>query len=137
MAAIISCALLSFSATTAAAQANSVAPAPPISIEDLPQKPEWKDPVDYAAVIASERNNTSTTLSTPDLKDAAIALYTGYDRMLSYMQQDMINNVPIEEIAEKNYNKVVAETPSDPILVNMEASEFNALYAALLGMLHQ
>ncbi len=135
---IITCALLSFSATTAVAQGNaSVAPMPPISTEDLPHELEWKNAVDYAAVLASERANTAVTLAGPNIKEIALGVYTGYDRMLAYMQQDLIDNVAIEKIAEKNYNKVLAETPSDPILVNMESTEFDALYVALLAMLHQ
>ena len=138
MAAWVICALLGFTATTASAQANaSVAAMPPISVEDLGQVSEWKTPVDYAAVLVSERNNTAATLATPNLKDAAIALYTGYDRLLEYMQQGLIDNVPIEEIAEKSYDRVVGEAPADPVLLNMDNGEFNALYQTLLGMLHQ
>lgn len=57
--------------------------------------------------------------------------------MLAYMEADMAAGIPIEKIAENNFNKVNQEAISDPALVNMEAAEFNALYVALLVMLHQ
>lgn len=136
--AIMSCAFLSFSASTVAAQANaSVAPAPPISTEDYPQESDWKSPVDYSAVVASERANAVQTLASPTTKEPTFALYTGYDRMLAYMEADMIAGVPIEKIAQNNFNKVTQEASSDPALVNMDAAEFNGLYAALVVMLHQ
>ena len=138
MVALVGCAFLGISATTVTAQANaSVAPAPPISIEDFPQESDWKSPVDYAAVIASERATAALKLSGPNVKEPTLALYTGYDRMLSNMQQDLIISLPIEEIATKNYHKVVAEAPADPILSNLESAEFDALYTALLVLLHQ
>ncbi len=138
MVAILSCAFLCFSATTVAAQLDaSVAPPPPISTEGYPQEPEWKSSVDYSAVVASERANAAQVLASPTIKELEFALYTGYDRMLAYMEADMASGIPIEEIAEKNFIKVSQEAPADPVLVNMEASEFNTLYVALLGMLHQ
>jgi hypothetical protein len=130
--------LLSFSATTVSAQADvSVAPVPPLSTEDLPQVSEWKNSVDYATVLEAERINAAKVLTDPDSKEPSIALYSGYDRMLSYMQQDILDKLPIEDIAEKNYIKVSAESISDPMLVNMDISDFTALYVALVGMLHQ
>ncbi|MFN0174062.1 MAG: hypothetical protein ACKVU0_05390 [Saprospiraceae bacterium] len=136
MVAFISCAILSFSATTVAAQTNASVAAP-ISMEDLPQVPEWKSPTEYSAVLVTERANAAQILAAPTTKELAFALYTGYDRMLSYMETDMAAGVPIEKIAVNNFNKVNQEAISDPALVNMQAAEFNALYEALLVMLHQ
>ncbi len=133
---IISCTLLAVSTTSVSAQANA-AVAAVISIEDIPQEPEWKSPAEYSAVLSSERANAAQTLVAPTTKELVFALYTGYDRMLAYMEADMAAGIPIEKIAENNFNKVNQEAISDPALVNMEAAEFNALYVALLVMLHQ
>ncbi len=135
MVAILSCALLSFSTTTVSAQATASVAAP-ISIADLPQEPQWKSSVEYSAVLAAERANAAQSLAAPTTKELEFALYTGYDRMLAYMEADMAAGVPIEKIAVNNFNKVNQEAISDPVLVNMQAAEFNALYEALLVMLH-
>ena len=136
MVAILSCALFGFSANSVSAQ-TTASVAAPISVEDLPQEPEWKSAVEYSAVLAAERANAAQTLAAPTTKELEFALYTGYDRMLAYMEADMAAGVPIEKIAVNNFNKVNQEAISDPALVNMQAAEFNALYEALLVMLHQ
>lgn len=136
MASILSIVL--FTSSFTAAQANaSVAPVPPISTVDLPQEAEWKPAVNYAAVVASERDVAAQELANPTTKETGFALYTAYDRMLAYMEADLVAGNPIEEIAEKNYKRVVEESYSDPALVNLEAAEFSNLYDALIGMLQQ
>ena len=141
MIAIISCALLTISASTVSAQANaSAAPGEPVSTADLDlgqQPTDWKSAVDYSTVVASERANAALILAAPTTKEPTISLYTGYDRMLAYMQADMIAGVPIEEIAINNFKKVRLESLTDPLLTNMEEAEFSAMYTALVGMLHQ
>jgi len=125
-------------ATTATAQANaSTASEPPISTEDLQQESDWKSPVDYSAVVASERATAGQVLASPTTKELDFALYTAYDRMLAYMEADMIAGVPIEKVAENNFFKVTEEAASDPTLTNLEMAAFNSLYASLVVMLHQ
>jgi len=136
MVAILSCAFLSFSSTTPSAQATASVAAP-ISVEDLPHEPQWKSSVEYSAVLAAERANAAQSLAAPTTKELEFALYTGYDRMLAYMEADIAAGVPIEKIAVNNFNKVNQEAISDPALVNMQTTEFNALYEALVVMLHQ
>ena len=43
----------------------------------------------------------------------------------------------IEKIAEKNFIQVNQESNTDPALEHLDASDFSALYSALLGMLQQ
>jgi hypothetical protein len=98
---------------------------------------EWKSHVEYAAVITSMKASTAKILDNPNLPQPERALYTGFDRMLTYIQADIEAQADITKIPEKNYNKVVQEAPSDPILVNMQISEFTALYTTLVDKLHQ
>lgn len=108
----------------------------PISTDDITVK-AWKAAPDYAAVVAAERTDAAQAMATPGLKQAKLALYTGYDRMLSYMQADLLAQAPIEETAAKNFQKVTLEAPNDSLLIYMEGAEFNGLYIALLVKLQQ
>lgn len=132
--AILGCTLLTNSVV---AQSASVAPGDPITTDAYPTHTTWKNSVDYAAVLVAERANAALTLATPNLKQTKVGLYTGYDRMLAYMQVDLGAGVPIEDIASKNFKRVTLETPGDPVLNNMQPTEFAALYDALVVMLTQ
>lgn len=129
--------MLTLGATVVSAQADpNMAPDLPLAeVEGAPTN--WKALPDYTAVVATERANTAIVLINPNTKEPNTSLYNGYDRMLSYMQADLAAGVPVEEIAIKNFNKVVQETPGDPTLVNMQSAAFVALYDALVVMLHQ
>ena len=132
---IVCCSLFSLIAADTYAQANaSVAPVPEISTEDYPG-PKWKSPVDYSAVLTSEQSNAAVKLAEPNLPADILGLYTGYDRMLTYMQEDLTNQSAIGDIALKNFNRVLEETPGDAILKNMHTKDFQILYDALLPKL--
>lgn len=129
--------LLSIVTSGLTAQANaSIAPSDPISTEDL-SIVKWKSPVEYDAVLTSERAGMALKLADPDLKIHLHALYSGYDRMLSYMQADRAQSMTLGEIAFDNYKKVLAETPGDDILKNMHTEDFDALYDILVTKLTQ
>lgn len=135
--ATIGCILFSLSSTVVSGQSTqAVAPAELTATGDLAHF-GWKTLGDYAAVITSERNNTAQVLASPNLNAETLGLYTGYDRMLLYIQADLAGHDPIENIAENNFNKVVQETPNDLVLKNMKAEEFSALYSNLVKMLQQ
>ena len=132
---IVCCCLLSLSTMDIAAQANaSLAPAPEISTEDYPGT-KWKSPTEYAIVLTSERTNTALKLADPNLEAHELGLYTGYDRLLSYMQEDLNNQLAIADIAITSFNRVVAETPTDVILKYMRSKDFQTMYDALLPLL--
>jgi len=132
---ILCCCLFSLSTIDIAAQANtSVAPVPEMSFEDYPG-PKWKSPVEYSATLTSEQSNTALKLAEPNLPADELGLYTGYARMLTYMQEDMTNQLFMGDIALKNFNRVLAETPDDDILKHMRTKDFQTLYDALLPKL--
>lgn len=132
---MVCCFLFSMTSGTITAQANaSVAPVPQISTEDYPG-PKWKSSVDYSAVLTTEQSNTVLKLADPNLLPHDIGLYTGYNRMLTYMQEELTNQLAVEEIALKSFNRVFAETPGDAILKNMHAKDFETIYASLLPKL--
>ncbi len=132
---IVCCCLFSLIAADSYAQANAtVAPVPEISTEDYPG-PKWKSPVDYSAVLTSEQSITAGKLAEPNLPADILGLYTGYDRMLTYMQEDLTNQLAIGDIALKNFNRVLEETPGDAILKYMHTKDFQILYDALLPKL--
>lgn len=132
---IVCCSLFSMTSGHITAQANaSVAPVPEISTEDYPG-PKWKSPVDYTAVLTSEQSNTAIKLADPNLLPHELGLYTGYDRMLTYMQDELTGQLPLGEIALKSFNRVVAETPGDAILKNMYPKDFQTRYDTLLPKL--
>jgi len=102
-----------------------------------PTVSQWKSPVEYSAVITSMKASTAKILADPNTPPSERTLYTGFDRMLSYIQADLEAHLDISKIGEKNYNKVVLEASTDPILVNMSMSDFASLYNALDEKLHQ
>jgi hypothetical protein len=128
-----------FSLTIAAATAQSnvtVAPPEPITTDALPHL-TWKSNTEYASVLSTERSNTALLLAAPGLKESTFALYTGYDNLLSSMQDDLLANVPISGIAEKNFKQILLKASSDPVLKNMKTEEFLVKYDALVSMLVQ
>jgi hypothetical protein len=98
---------------------------------------QWKSPVEYAAVITAMKSSTMKILGDPNTSPADHVLYTGLDRLLSYIQSDLEAHADVTKIAEKNYNQVVLEAPSDPALSNMDMSQFAILYTSLADKLHQ
>lgn len=132
---IVCCGLFSMTAVDMSAQAiSTTAPADPISTEDYPGT-KWMSPADYASVLSTEQSNTATKLANPNLGQVELGLYTGYARMITYMQDDLNNHSAIGEIAFKSYKRVVSETPADPILKHMYPKDFQILYDALLPKL--
>ena len=119
------------------AQGNAPGTASISTVVAEPTVSQWKSPVEYSAVISAMKANTTKILADPNTPQPERVLYTGFDRMLSYIQADLEAHLDLTKIAEKNYNKVVLEAPSDPILINMSMSEFAALYNSLVEKLHQ
>jgi hypothetical protein len=98
---------------------------------------EWKTPVEYSAVLTAMKASTQKILTDPNSPPSEHTLYTGFNRLLSYMQADMEAHLDISKIAEKNYNQVVLEAATDPVLINMSMSDFASLYNSLDEKLHQ
>ncbi len=118
--------LATFSASDASAQASATAAAPPLSVVDL-EDTNWKSPVDYAGVIAAERVVAQQIIGTPGIPYSQFALYTGYDRMLSYIQNDLSASLPLAPLVGSNFQKVMIEAPNDPVLKKMEAGKLDIL----------
>ena len=128
--------LLAFSVTSGSAQSNiSASTMDMVPLSDYPHDAIWKTPLDCASVIAAERASIAQLLAAPNLKDAKIALYKGYDRMLVYIQADLASDHPIADIAAKNFGQVNQEASTDPQLKDMLADEFSAMYQDLIGKL--
>lgn len=131
-AAIAGFAILAFSATNQAmAQSNmAVATGDMISTVDLVEV-NWKSQEEFAKIVASERAIASQKKAIA----AEVVLYTGYDRMLSHMQADLLLKLPLDGMANAAYQKVLADAPSDPILQDLVVPDFAILYAALVTKL--
>jgi len=121
-------------ATVSAQGTYTGAPGEVIGISDL-VRPDWLQTAAFTAVVAAERANTALLLSAPDLKESQIALYKGYDKMLVYMQNDLILQHPVDNLAVTNRDKVILEAPNDPELVKMQAIEFQVMYYELVDKL--
>jgi hypothetical protein len=130
--AILTCALWSINSAAISAQSID-AVSLPITTDAMTGS--WKPTVDFSAVLVAERIDAAQVLAGPNLKVDKAALYTGYDRMLAYMQTDLTAIVPLEDLVDINYKKVVLETPNDPALKNMDPAEFSALRDALVSKL--
>lgn len=130
--AILTCALWSINSVIVSAQSID-AVSLPITTDAMTGS--WKTTADFSAILVAERADAAQVLAGPNLKNAKAALYTGYDRMLAYMQTDLAANTPIEDLVDINYKKVVLETPNDPALKDMDPVEFSALRDALVSKL--
>lgn len=121
-------------ATISAQGSYTGAPGEVIGISDL-VRPDWLQTTEFTAVVAAERANTALLLAAPDLKESQIALYKGYDRMLVYMQTDLTAQLPVDNLAVSNRDKVILEAPNDPVLVKMSSIEFQVMYHELVDKL--
>lgn len=119
------------------AQVNAaVAPGDEIMTTDL-SIPGWKSPVEFSTVLLTEKANITQLLADPNLKPHQTGLYTGYDRMVAYMQEDLAAHVPINEIPERNYKRILSEVPTDPVMKYMYPQDFAVMYEQLKARLIQ
>jgi len=123
--------VITFSATAVAAQTAEADVTASITVDAYATQ-GWKAGDDYTAILTAERAVAAQQLAAPNLSDRQIALYTGYDRMLGYMQADMAVKAPVESIAENNFKKVMQEAPADPVLIHLQQNEFTNLYGSLV-----
>lgn len=123
---------ITFSATAVSAQSAAETEVTLAITVDAYNTQGWISVDDYTALVAAERVVVAQQLATPSLSDRQIALYTGYDRMLEYMQADLSVKAPLESIAEINFKKVLQEAPADPVLTHLQESEFINLYGSLV-----
>jgi len=79
----------------------------------------WKTPVGIDAVVADENAKIAVSLSQSDLQDHDRALFLAYQRMLTYLQAAVQNNLPVDESIYQSYEKVILEAPADPALAPM------------------
>lgn len=102
-----------------------------ISRVDL-EETKWKVASEYSDVLAAERTAVSQTISSPDFDQHKMPTYQGYDRLISYMQQSLTDLVPVEQIGEISYSRVVKESDTDPVLHGMDVLVVRSLYDNLL-----
>ena len=95
----------------------------------------WKSISDFSEVIASERLVANHKINAPGLPLPQVALYRGYDRMLSYVQADIAASLPLDGIVQNNFQRVLQETPNDPLLSSMDSIELSILRDRLIGEL--
>lgn len=134
---IVCCSLFSMITNEITAQTNAtIATTVEISTEDYPVI-YWKSPVDFSEVLTSEQSNTALRLADPNLPANEFGLYTGYKKMLTYMQEELDNQTAVDQIALKSLNKVLAEIPGDPIMQNMNTKDFQSLYDKLVLKLNK
>lgn len=126
---------ITFSTTAVSAQSAVEAEVTVSITVDAYATQGWKSVEDFTALIAAERIVAAQQLAAPNLSDGQIALYTGYDRLLEYMQADIAVKAPVESIAENNFKKVMQEAPADPVLVHLQQNEFTNLYGSLVAKL--
>ena len=127
--------VIAFSANAVSAQSAVEAEVSVSVTVDAYATQGWKSVDDYAAILTAERVVAAQQLAIPNLSDRQIALYTGYDRMLGYMQADITDKASIENIADINFKKVLQEAPADPILTHLQQNEFTNLYGSLVAKL--
>lgn len=84
------------------------------------EETSWKVASDYSDVLTAERAAVAQTIASPDFDHNKMATYQGYDRVLAYMQQSVTEQMPVEQIAETSFQRVVKESETDPALAGMD-----------------
>lgn len=102
-----------------------------ISRVDL-EEASWKVASDYSDVLTAERAAVAQTIASPDFDHNKMATYQGYDRVLAYMQQSVAEQMPVEQIAETNFQRVIKESETDPALAGMDVLVVRSFYDSLI-----
>lgn len=102
-----------------------------ISRVDL-EETKWRVASEYADILAAERVLVSQTIAAPDFDQHKMPTYQGYDRVLSYMQQSLTEQMPVEQIAEVSYQRVLKEAETDVVLAGMDVLVVQSFFDALL-----
>lgn len=132
--AFIGAILLTLSFSTLSAQSIDASASELTATGDIVTK--WKTPTEYATIITALSVDNEQLLADPNLHSPELALYTGYGRLLNYMRVDLVANVPLDDIADKNFKKVITESLTDPALNGMSVESFTAMYNELVERLH-
>jgi len=128
---IFSTATIGFGQSTEPAQASiSTVLADPV-------RSDWKSHHEYSAVITAVKVTTTQKLAETTLQGPEKIMYTGLDRLLTYIQSDLETHDDVAPLADRNYKKVITESHSDPALQNLPLADFNVLYDELVVKLHQ
>jgi hypothetical protein len=101
-----------------------------ISRVDL-EETKWKAVSEYSAVLTAERAAVAQTIASPDFDHHKMPTYQGYDRILSYMQQSLTDQMPIEQIGEDSYQRVVKESETDAVLAGMDVLVVRSFFDSL------
>lgn len=102
-----------------------------ISRVDL-EEASWKVASEYSDVLTAERTAVAQTIASPDFDQHKMATYQGYDRVLTYMQQSVAEQTPVEQIAEASFQRVVKESETDPALAGMDVLVVRSFYDSLI-----
>lgn len=102
-----------------------------ISKVDL-EEASWKTVTEYSDVLTAERAAVAQTIASPDFDQHKMATYQGYDRVLTYMQQSVAEQMPVEQIAETSFQRVVKESETDPALAGMDVLVVRSFYDSLI-----
>lgn len=102
-----------------------------ISRVDL-EEASWKTVTEYSDVLTAERAAVAQTIASPDFDQHKMATYQGYDRVLTYMQQSVAEQMPVEQIAETSFQRVIKESETDPALAGMDVLVVRSFYDSLI-----
>jgi len=102
-----------------------------ISRVDL-EEASWKVASEYSDVLTAERAAVAQTIASPDFDHNKMATYQGYDRVLTYMQQSVAEQTPVEQIAEASFQRVIKESETDPALAGMDVLVVRSFYDSLI-----
>jgi hypothetical protein len=74
---------------------------------------KWKVAADVNTTLAVEQAKMTLALSSPTVADDEKALFKGYQRLLNYIQAEMLSGKPLDEAIMVAYDQVLAEAPKD------------------------
>ena len=125
-------ALLFIFSPTSFAQSNATSPTSEIPVAKDYAGTKWKTTPELINTFTIEHNQNLQVLSSPGLQPTDIAIYTGYDHLLSFIQADLPSGNPLADIAVADFQKVVDEAQTNPTLKYLHVGALRNLFNQLI-----
>lgn len=103
--------------------------------EEALQSQHWKTNADVTAVLSAEHAVVSPLIADPNVQPVDKATYKAYNRLLTYMENDLPGGDPMPVIAMTSFKQVLEEAPADGEIKEMHEGIFRQYFDQLMEKL--
>lgn len=104
------------------------------SAEELAAQ-HWKANAEVSATLTAEHSVFAPLIADPSVQVVDKATYKAYDRLLSYMENDLPGGDPMHVIAINSFKQVMEEAPNDAEIKYMHEGLFRQYFDQLMEKL--